>query len=153
MTVLSTSTLLVLTILVKNSFIVFHNPKVTEAFVCFNKENDTWPDEWRRLHPMIQDNIPILQTVNIPQNNCTVFQYKIRLVYANRTFQDTQWKQILKDNLDNVCNLTSVNTILENSFAETIPISVAICTSFLIILIIYIFRNKLISVYKVLLGN
>lgn len=146
MVLLTPSTVLILTILIKNSFIVFHPPDVIEAFVCFNKENDTWPNAWRRLYPIIQANISTYQTVIVPQNNDSIYHYKIRFVYTNRTYGDSPWRQILNDNTNKVYATNVNNTNFERTITGVIIISVVFATVALITTLIYKLRKMLISV-------
>lgn len=101
MALLNTS-LLIFAVLFKNTFIVHHGVNnVAQSFVCFNETNDTFPDNWISLKPSIQDGLAIFQVSNISNTNNLILKYKIRLVFPNKSFGESQWKTVLNETFIN----------------------------------------------------
>lgn len=96
MALLRTS-LLILATLTEFKFLIYRNPQVREAFVCFNENNSSWPDNWLRLEPSFQDGIPVFQSTNLPKNNTIILKYKLNFFYPNRTYGESQWKSVLNN--------------------------------------------------------
>lgn len=115
------ASILILCALIRNRFVVYHQPNVINAFVCFDKQNDSWPHNWIKLNPIIQDDIPILQTLNIPKINTLVLEYKLRFVYFDRSFGDSQWKPILNETFiayngyENITSIKLPNQLIDNN--------------------------------------
>ena len=95
--ILYTTSLLIFTVLIENSFITYRRPEVINAFVCFNEVNDSWSFEWIKLQSQNQDNIPIFYTKNISITG-SIINYKLKFLYYNKSFEETQWKQVLNTN-------------------------------------------------------
>lgn len=104
------TTILVLAVLADHNFIIYRLPEVIDAFVCFNEYNDTWPYEWIKLQPQNRDNIPVFETKNISSlsvNN--IIKYKLKYMFYNRSFGDSQWKQILNEDATALNNSSSTD--------------------------------------------
>lgn len=85
-----TSNFVLLTALINGVFYV-HRPKNAKSiFICFNKMNDSWPENWYQMQMGAIDrgSIPIF-FIKLPKN---LTKYKIRILYINRTHGDTNWK-------------------------------------------------------------
>lgn len=127
------TSLLIFATLLNNSFVIYHRPKVTEAFVCFNKDNDTWPEQWTRLNAVIEDGIPTLRTTdNLPKNKSLV-DYKLRFIFPDRSVGDSQWKQILNASIDYLCNTNNFNSESNGILISSTVVSIIIAFLFCII--------------------
>lgn len=75
-----------------NTFYVYKpQQNVREMYICFNG-NDSWPDAW---HSMIPSTINVdSQVFKVEMSNKNMTSYKLRLVFDNRTWGDTAWKNI-----------------------------------------------------------
>lgn len=138
MATLSTS-LLILTALINDSFVIYHRPKVSEAFVCFDKENDTWPEKWMRLNAVIEDDIPTLRTIHDVPKNKSLIDYKLRFIYPDRSFGDSQWKQMLNGWIDYPCS-TTISKDSTNDYGVIISCTVSVVIAF-ILCIIYVMKK------------
>ena len=89
MTLLSSSFLL-LTAILNNTLYINHPYSAQAVFACFD-DICYWSSNWSEMQPyQIENYLPAL-TVDLPIN---ATQYKLRIIYPNRTVGDTSWIQI-----------------------------------------------------------
>ena len=84
------SSFVLLTALVNSVFYIYHPKNAESIFICLNKTNESWPENWSRMYSSAIDGgtIPIF-SLKLPEN---VTEYKIRIFYINRTHGDSGWK-------------------------------------------------------------
>ena len=98
--------LLLLTAILNDILYITPPHSVNDVYVCFS-ENATWPAEWTKMEPFAYNvHTPTLM-VTLPKNTTG---YKLRLVYANRTYTDSSWT-----------TLNTPTTTLTNSSSSSIP--------------------------------
>lgn len=138
------ASLLIFATLLNNTFVIYHRPKVTEAFVCFNKENDSWPEQWLELNATFEDEIPTLRATHGLPKNQSLIDYKLRFIYPDRSFGDTQWKQLLNGSIDNLCTT-------KTSEGLTIGNSILLATIFFTIIVVLMLLHH--TFYKKMIFN
>nr|DAC81275.1 TPA_asm: hypothetical protein [Bos-associated insect adintovirus 2] len=97
MAFLSTS-LLIFAALANNTFILHHGIKnVDKSYVCFNDGNDPLEPNWIPLKSLAQDGLTVYKISNVPTINNRIVQYKIRLVFPNKSYGDSRWRMVLNE--------------------------------------------------------
>lgn len=106
---LSSSSVLFLfaTVLNNSDFVVYRHSSINEGFVCYNTENDSWPQQWIRLQPFILDDDGFSAFVTKQMPNSTkeenmIITYKLRFIYFNRSFVDSEWTHIFRNSTSNM---------------------------------------------------
>lgn len=98
------ASVLIFAILTNDTFILHHGVNnVYQSYVCFNQEDDdTFPRNWIRLTPSIQDGMTIFKASNIPTTttNAQIVKYKLRLIFNNSSFGESEWKQVLNESVN-----------------------------------------------------
>lgn len=75
-----------------NTFYVYKpQQNVRAMYICFNG-NDSWPDAWYSMIPSTINGDS--QVFKVEMSNKNMTSYKLRLVFDNKTWGDTAWKNI-----------------------------------------------------------
>ncbi len=83
-----TSSFVLLTALVNGVFYIHQPRNAQSVFICLNKTDETWPQNWAEMKTGYVENVPIF-SIKLSDK---VTQYKIRILYPNRTHGDSDWK-------------------------------------------------------------
>lgn len=112
---------IVLSAVWQNVFYVHRPPFVEEVFGVFDsngsRKNDTWPDNWHRLIKSTLNHTSVFQInlTNIVNNSTRAVDYKLKLVFHDRSYTTTPWKVLFMDDDVKLAD----NAVSENN---TIPI-------------------------------
>lgn len=92
------ASLLIFVVLLKNDFIIYRPSNVNTSYVCLNELNDTFPFNWIKLNPIIQDGIPVFHGYNISGvSDVRILKYKVKFIFSNGRVGDSRWKRILNE--------------------------------------------------------
>lgn len=131
---------------------IFRSPNVHEAFICTNKGcDDLWPDNWDRMYPKLTEEGIHVFVANISgTRTTTITGFKARMIYFNRSYQDSKW-------IDFQTTITTVHCLnrseIENSTMTTsfqydfnfyLHYFPPLCVLLIILLILCFIVNKLV---------
>lgn len=156
MAFLNTSLLIFATVF-EHTFIVHHGfNTVSESYVCFDETNTTCSSSWIRLLASYQDGLLIFRTLNLPMSDKQIINYKIKLIFPNQSFGESQWKQVLNTSFiptDNrvsrteVYNTTTTNATLQDHRDISVHIYfssyVYLVLGVIVLVCLYYVRNRL----------
>lgn len=145
--VVLTSSYIILCALVNGVFYVYRTPSISNMYICFDEntiKNDSWPSEyWKHMTSYVLNRDTDAFGVRVPKN---ATQYKLRVMYKDRSFDDTVWKYL--NNTPPSSSASSVNrqnSVISQFSSVTYQLStvtfvagyIAACSTFLLILHAY----------------
>lgn len=104
------TSLFVFSVLTNKTFYTYQPAQVSDAFICFTKNNDSWPLQWIRLETKIINGVPLFK---FSRNNITdniFLDYKLIYFYRNRSAVATTWKTAY-DASTSICKTSSLPPI------------------------------------------
>lgn len=84
------STFIILSAIIENMLYIHQPPNAIEVYICFNKQNDTWPHHWNRMLPHTSFGTSTFATL-LPD---TATEYKLRIIYQKRSVGDSTWQHL-----------------------------------------------------------
>lgn len=119
---------IVLSAVWQNVFYIYRSPYMGEVFGVFDgngtRKNDVWPDNWNRLVKSTLNHTPVfnINLTDIIDESACVVDYKLKIVFHNRTYIDTSWKAMLMDDVSVIDTLPKDVTNQKNvSVIDTLP--------------------------------